>query len=157
MEQPNTTNRTNSQSIVAIDPGASGGIAWIDIDGIVQAEPMPTGMTEQVDFLRSIRMTCSRAVVEKVGTYMPGNSGPAAATFARHCGHLDAVLYCLSYSVDLITPAKWMKALGTFPKDKAERKRAIKEAMARRYPHLKVTLKTADALGILTYETNRTK
>ena len=44
-----------------------------------------------------------------------------------------------------------MKALGPFPKDKKERKNAIKEKMARLYPHLSVTLKTADALGILTF------
>jgi hypothetical protein len=43
-----------------------------------------------------------------------------------------------------------MKKLGTLPKDKPERKRAIRELMARRFPGLEVTLKTADALGLLT-------
>ena len=48
-----------------------------------------------------------------------------------------------------VAPGVWMKKLGTLPKDKAERKRAIREEMARRFPGLEVTLKTADALGIL--------
>jgi hypothetical protein len=39
---------------LAIDPGASGGLAWRDADGIVHAEPMPDGMTAQVDRLRSL-------------------------------------------------------------------------------------------------------
>jgi uncharacterized protein YbjT (DUF2867 family) len=82
---------------------------------------------------------------------MPGNSGPSAAKFARHCGHIEAALSALGIPTVFVLPAKWQKAIGGFPADKAERKRAIKEAMARRYPHLAVTLKTADALGLLSY------
>ena len=138
--------------IIAIDPGVSGGIAWID-DGVVRCAPMPEGMTEQADLIRSLSIQCHCWVVvmERVGTYRPGNSGPAAATFARHCGHLEAILYMCGISTEQVTPNKWMSSIGTWPKDKQERKKAIREAMARRYPHLKVTLKVADALGILTY------
>jgi hypothetical protein len=139
--------------ILAIDPGANGGLAWITGDGQVQAVPMPDGMAETIDSLRELRCTISHmtAYMEQVGTYMPGNSGPSAAKFARHCGHLEAALYALGIPTVFVLPVKWQKAIGGFPADKAERKRAIKEAMARRYPHLTVTLKTADALGILTY------
>lgn len=139
--------------IVAIDPGASGGIAWRDSDGIVHAEPMPEGMTAQVDFLRSLAAALpgAEAVTEKVGTYMPGNSGPASCTFARHCGHLEAALYALGCPATAVLPRTWMQTLGGLPKDKAGRKRAIKEQMQRMYPNLAVTLKTADALGILTF------
>ena len=42
-------------------------------------------------------------------------------------------------------------AIGTMPADKKARKNFIKEEMARRFPHLKVTLGVADALGILTW------
>lgn len=139
--------------IIAVDPGATGGIAWTDADGIVRAEPMPDGMTEQVDFFSALQREITHGCttyMEKVGGYVPGNSGPAAATFARHCGHLEAMLYCLGYSVVGVVPSKWMRPLNC-PKDKAERKRHIKESMARLYPHLHVTLKTADALGILTW------
>jgi hypothetical protein len=68
-------------------------------------------------------------------------------------GHLDAILYALSIPVvDNPTPQQWMKSLGVPAKmEKKDRKNWIKEKMARRYPHLKVTLKTADALGILSY------
>jgi hypothetical protein len=45
--------------------------------------------------------------------------------------------------------------MGEVPKDKKERKNKIKELMARKYPHLKVTLSTSDALGILTWGMSR--
>ena len=139
-------------NILAIDPGVSGGIAWEDGD-IIQVEPMPKEMTAQADMIRELALEFNgiKAVMEKVGTYMPGNSGPAAVKFARHCGNLEAILYCYGISTNQISPQKWMKALGPFPKDKKERKNAIKEKMSRLYPHLTVTLKTADALGLLTY------
>lgn len=140
--------------IIAIDPGASGGIAWQDEDKRIYADPMPTGLSEIWDYLKGITtMVDAKAIVERVGGYMPGNSGPAAVAFARHCGHLDAILYALSIPLaDNPTPKTWMSAIGVPAKmEKKERKARIKEAMARKYPHLKVTLKTSDALGILTY------
>lgn len=144
--------------IIAIDPGALGGIATIDRDGIERAESMPDGMTEIIDHLRNEAAMLGPdaiAVIENVGGYMPGNSGPAACKFARHVGNIEAALYCLGIPTDRVTPQVWMKSLGTLPKDKQERKRAIKERMARRYPHLGVTLSTADALGILTWARGR--
>lgn len=146
------------KNIIAIDPGASGGIAWIDADGIVCAEPMPDGMTAQADALRSLAASMEGAVafVEKVGSYMPGNSGPASCKFARHCGHVEAALYILGIPSVQVAPGVWQKSLGTWPAEKPERKRAIREAMARLYPALRVTLKTADALGILTWAIMKT-
>jgi hypothetical protein len=146
------------KNIMAIDPGASGGIAWV-CDDQVWSEPMPEGMTEQADAIRSIivQIPIKAAYIEQVGTYQPGNSGPAAATFARHVGNLEAILYMCGVSTVKVIPAKWMKSLGTMPKDKKARKNKIKEEMARRYPHLKVTLKTADALGLLTYALEKEK
>jgi hypothetical protein len=139
------------KTLLAIDPGASGGFAWIDDDGIVQACNMPTGMSEQIDKLRELACDGYDVVIENVGFHMPGNSATATAKFARHVGHLEAAAYTLAMPVTYVAPQTWQKALGTWPKDKKERKNAIKEAMARRYPHLSVNLKTADALGILTW------
>jgi hypothetical protein len=48
-----------------------------------------------------------------------------------------------------------MRALGALPADKTARKNAIKEQVARRFPHLDVTLKTADALGMLVWAMQR--
>ena len=44
-----------------------------------------------------------------------------------------------------------MKHLGALPKDKTARKNEIKRQMQARYPGIKITLSTSDALGILTW------
>ena len=59
---------------------------------------------------------------------------------------------CLGVPMREVAPGVWMRTLGKLPSEKGARKRAIRELMARRYPQLGVTLKTADALGILTWE-----
>jgi hypothetical protein len=136
----------------SIDPGASGGIAYTDEDGIVRTMPMPEGMTEQIEAIQMLRANGHlKAIMENVGFHMPGNSATATAKFARHCGHLEAACYAYGISVQYVAPQKWQREIGTFSKDKRERKAQIKEAMARLYPHLTVTLKTADALGIFTW------
>jgi len=137
--------------MIAIDPGAAGGLAY-DEDGEIKAVPTPESMTEQVDLIRKLAAEGhDKCIIENVGYHMPGNSATATAKFARHCGHLEAACYAFGISVEYVAPQKWMKALGTWSKEKRERKAQIKEAMARRYPHLSVTLKTADALGIYTW------
>lgn len=141
------------EPIVTVDQGAGGAIAWLNDLGEINAINMPDGMTEQVKFFQHLKdQGALNATIEKVGTYMPGNSGPAAAKFARHCGHIECMLYCLSFGVEQVTPRKWMQFFGTLPKEKPQRKRAIKEEVQRRLPGLRVTLKTADALGILLWK-----
>ena len=162
---------------LAIDPGASGGMAYYHPGlEVEQAIPMPEGMTAQFDALRHLqdRLGPFTAVIEKVGTYRKGNSGPAAATFASHVGGLHAACYALGIAElpNQPTPQKWMKAGGFgvsryLPEDykalqgKAkDRARAaavsrnkhdIQEHMQRAHLHLRVTLKTADALAILAW------
>lgn len=144
--------------ILCIDPGpSSGGIAYMASDGRVHAIPMPATMTEQIDAIRHIAATNPgiMAVLEKVGFHRPGNSAVSTAKFARHCGHLEAALYTWGIPFVEVTPHKWMAAIGTMPADKKARKNFIKEEMARRFPHLKVTLGVADALGILCWARNQ--
>lgn len=142
---------SSRQAILAIDPGASGGLAIQPPCGMVECQPMPEGMTAQIDAIREIaaNFPALRAVVEKVGFHRPGNSAVSTAKFARHVGHIEAALYAIGVPFAEVAPTKWMQAIGTMPKDKADRKRAIREEMARRFPHLKVTLRVADALGMI--------
>ena len=136
--------------MLAIDPGKNGGIAYVDRNGIVKAEKMPDTMTDMIDRLAELKADgIDKAVIERTGTYIPGNSGPAAVTFARHCGHIEAALYALGISTTQVSPSVWQKKLGALPKDKKDRKNAIKTMMATRHPHLKVTLANADALAMM--------
>ena len=143
--------------ILCIDPGASGGLALLNREGNVEAFPMPATMTEQIDAIRHIAATNPgiKAVIEKVGFHRPGNSAVSTAKFARHCGHLEAALYSVGIPFEEVAPGTWMKTIGALPADKTARKNAIKEQVARRFPHLDVTLKTADALGMLVWAMQR--
>ena len=120
---------------------------------------MRDGMTEQIDAIRHIAATNPglMAVIEKVGFHRPGNSAVSTAKFARHCGHLEAALYSVGVPFEEVAPGTWMKSIGALPADKTARKNAIKETVARRFPHLAVTLKTADALGMLVWAISRDK
>ena len=140
------------KSIIAIDPGASGGIAFRDREGTVTVTKMPETVRDLWDFLIDTKDGDTVAVIENVGFHMPGNNASASVKFGKHVGHLEMALTALGVPWEKVTPHKWMKhVLGTVPKDKKARKKAIKEAMQRTYPDLDVYLWGADALGILTW------
>ena len=156
--------------LVAIDPGASGGIAWRDGTGAVHAEKMPETPTDILMLLAERH--AEFAICENVGGYQPGNSGPAAASFARHVGNIEMALLALKIPHKYVAPTTWMNAvcptrtkltkdqkIGLDPdslraklaKAKQMRKNDIKAEMQRRYPGMRITLATAVALGMLTY------
>lgn len=140
-------------SIVAIDPGANGGMAFFDGE-TVRAFKMPDTYPGILDALRELRLEVPavRAVVEKAGQHVAGNNASASCKFARHVGHLEMALYAANIPQHTpVHPRTWQRSLGTLPKDKSERKRRIKELMQAQYPYLDVTLWNADALGILTW------
>lgn len=135
---------------VYIDPGRNGGFAWQDSDCIEQVIKMPATDIDILDELRSIRVSgVSRCVIEKQFFHMKGNSALSSAKFARHCGLLMGIAVALGFSVEEITPKKWMPKLGAVPKDKKQRKNWIKDITQKKYPHLKVILATSDALGMM--------
>ena len=143
-------------NILAIDPGANGGLAiwgWKDGERTLQVERMGDTYPNIHDALSNMKFyrKIDLAVIEKVGMHRAGNNASASAKFARHLGHLEMALYSVSIPVQWVAPKTWMKALGTLPQDKAERKRRVKELMQARYPQIDVTLWSADALGILTW------
>lgn len=148
--------------IIGIDPGAAGGIAVYG-EGKADAKPMPETMPDIYEIIKSLvdKLESANAEIvvymEDVGHGMPGQSSSATAKFARHNGNLEAILYCLGASVRLVTPGKWQKhysnTLGksTSCASKNEWKNKLKAEAQRRFPKLKVTLKTADALLIAAY------
>ncbi len=158
---------------IAIDPGASGGIATSDTLGVVRVYKMPETPKDIHDLLFDLRYTpCvlptkieCRAVVESIsmGLFAPGEdvSGKSkmVAMFKlhRHCGQLEGFLLALGIPFESVSPQKWMAHHGVMPKDRAKRKRHIKDIVQRKYPEIRVILNTADALGILTYTLEREK
>ncbi len=139
---------------IAIDPGKNGGVAWRGRGG-VQAVAMPETVRDLVDTLRGICIdfpcVFMECVVERVHA-MPSDRSAAAFAFGENFGALQGVLASLGIPYRFVTPQTWQKKVGALPKDKKERKNALKAFAQQRYPYLQVTLKTSDALAMLTVE-----
>lgn len=142
---------------LSIDPGLKGGIAVLD-GNEMHTYPMPETYPDIYIVLKGLQedFNITRAVLEKVGQGMPGQSSKATATFARHCGHLEMALYALGIPTEEVTPQKWQKfysnSIGTAKGlTKTEWKNKLKGLAQRLYPTEKVTLNTADAILLAYY------
>lgn len=146
--------------ILAIDPGASGGIVEVYPSGNVTAIAMPDDgdLRDMIRaFARNAEMEGDSAVcyLELVGGYIAGNKTPGSAmfNFGNGYGYLRGLLAANLIETRLIRPQAWQAGIpGLFGvKEKPRRKRALKEHAARLFPTIKVTLKTSDALCIADY------
>lgn len=143
--------------ILAIDPGASGGFAWLCTDGTIQSAKMPNTEGDVIDFIRERRAEgCLVAYVEEVGGYC-GKDQPGSRmfNFGRGFGLVIGALMMSGIRVELVKPQKWQKrfGLGTVKSSggKTEWKNKCKSEAQRRFPTQSVTLATADAMLILDY------
>ena len=143
------------KKIICIDPGKNGGVAFRSPAGEVHAVAMPETVHDLADLLfyeLTFPLESVEAVVERVHS-MPSDAASAAFAFGENFGAVQGVLASLRIPYRFVNPHQWQKKVGTLPKDKPERKRALKAFAQQRYPHIKVTLKTADALAMLAVET----
>ena len=143
--------------ILAVDPGASGGFAWLDTDGGHHSAKMPATEGDVINFIRERRAEgCLVAYVEEVGGFcgvkLPGS---AMFNFGRGFGLVIGALMMSGIRVELVKPQKWQKrfGLGTTKSSggKSAWKNKLKAEAQRRFPTQSVTLATADALLILDY------
>ena len=133
-------------SIIAIDPGASGGYA-VDDNGI-RAEKW----TGEADFMEEVsNLDDLIAVVEEVPKFV-GRMVPSSSIFtlAKNYGWILGVLAAMQVPTHLVRPQVWQKGLtGVKAAKGAAKKRCLKEHAVRLFPEQKPTLATADALMIL--------
>lgn len=152
-----------NSAILAIDPGKSGGIAFqISAHNCPVAESMPETEADVVEALRTAAGTAYLegvplvAYVEKVGGFVgKGQPGSAMFKFGFGAGVIEGALRALGIRTIYVRPQEWQKhfSLGTAAAcaSKTKWKGKLKAEAQRRYPDLKVTLATADALLILDY------
>jgi hypothetical protein len=150
------------KTIIAIDPGASGGITASYPDGKSVAHPMPDTEADVVEHIRCAQLAHEVergnlvAYVERVGGFI-GKRQPGSAMFkfGFNAGVIEGALRALGIRTIYVRPQEWQKhfGLGTARAcvSKSEWKRKLKAEAQRRFPQLKVTLATADALLILEY------
>jgi hypothetical protein len=158
------------KTIIGIDPGVTGGIAWIT-DGKPCVEKMPDTLQDLWELIRDIRGPLHwtpepecKAYIEQVhvapsfaksadgkeNTHRMG--ARSAFTFGRGYGNLEMALVAAGIPFERVLPRKWQAALGCLTKgDKNVSKRRAQEL----YPQLKITHATADALLIATYGTRQ--
>lgn len=151
--------------ILAIDPGKSGGMAWLSLNGLgavqTQCFSMPETDGDIVDLLRAFTIAQKDPVayIELVGGFVRGGEnrqpGSAMFKFGDGYGFIRGVLMAFGWRVIFVRPQEWQKhfSLGTRSScaTACEWKRKLKEEAQRRFPNQQVTLKTADALLILEY------
>lgn len=119
-------------TILAVDPGKQGAIAFYNPDHARDAEVFD--LPEDAWTLRQIIMTrttgTERAVVELVAG-RPGQAG--VFTFGFGTGLVHGVLGCLGYKVETIPPSKWKPSLGLGPSTDKNTARALATQL---FPHL---------------------
>lgn len=138
---------------VGIDPGKSGGICVYDTteEGTqILFYKMPSTVRDIYELLHDIFLRYSdyriRVVLEKVHS-MPGQGVASTFTFGQGFGWIEGVLASSSVGYMEVIPNKWMKCIGSMPKDKSERKKFIKDWVEKRSGQ-SIPLYVADAVAI---------
>lgn len=143
------------KTIIGIDPGKNGGIAWIT-DGRPCVERMPETAADLFDVIKDISGTwpyTDRASQECIAYVEQVASSPqmgvkSAFTFGEGFGQIEMALTAAGIPFVRVRPQAWQKALGCLTGgDKNVSKRRAQEL----FPQLKVTHATADALLLAEY------
>jgi Holliday junction resolvasome RuvABC endonuclease subunit len=151
----NQTNSLGADYYLGIDPGASGGLAFLQITphgDLDEAAVYPIGETEHdtASIIAAYSIGCYRiimAAIEKVHSF-PGQGVSSTFKFGQNYGFLRGLLVGRKIPFIEVPPQTWQKALGCL----SHGDKNITKARAQQlYPHLKITHKTADALLIARY------
>jgi len=140
---------------LGIDPGASGGIAVLGMEGGPRAWKMAA--TEADLYLGLVDTVAEHwqaggdespfAIIEHVHS-MPKQGVASSFKFGMSYGGLRMALIAAGIPFEAVSPQKWQKAMGCLSKgDKNVTKRKAQEL----FPSLKVTHATADALLLAEY------
>ena len=141
-----------SNVYLGIDPGASGGLAFLD-EEFAAVTAMPPTRKDLWDWLHNEDLTKVFAVIEKVGGHV-GDKQPGSRMFefGRNYGECLMALTAAGVPHEEVPPQKWQKALGIPPRKKDESrtqwKNRLKAKAQQLFPGVKVTLSVADALLI---------
>ena len=147
------------RTVLAIDPGLSGGIA-VSRFGKTVCLRMPETQGDLLALVRDIKTAAAVeaqevvCVLEEVSGFA-GKAQPGSAMFrfGENFGFIKGVIQTLGIRLVMVRPQIWQKGFGlgtaSACASKTIWKNKLKAEAQRRFPHLNVTLKTADALLIL--------
>lgn len=142
-------------TIIGIDPGKNGGIAWISTSCFPCVEKMPDTTADLWDLIQRIadlerastKHLTMKAYIEQVHS-SPQMGVVSAFSFGQGFGHLEMALTAAGIPFERVRPQVWQKTLGCLTKgDKNVSKAKAQEL----FPSMKITHATADALLIAEY------
>lgn len=149
-----------SKTIIAIDPGASGGFAFYNPEPLMGhwVEVMPDSLADAAEMLQCLKADKDDLVayLEDIpkfcGPKLPGSS---VFVMAENFGAIQGILAALNIRTIMVRPQEWQKGLGVGTraacKSKTQWKQKLKAEAQRRFPTLKLINATADAALILDY------
>ena len=143
-------------TIIGLDPGSNGGIAWIT-DGKPCAEKMPDTLQDLWELIVSISLNAGgggtgiHAYLEQVYS-SPQQGVKSAFTFGNGFGHLEMALTAAGIPFTRVRPQIWQKELNCLT---GGQKNITKQRAQELFPSIKVTHAIADALLIAKYGTQQ--
>jgi len=143
----------SSATILAVDPGKTGGWAWRNYDGVVTLRKWTTE-DAFLDFVSDGSFSEPyQAVVEDVPVFVSAATSNASSfKLGYNYGYICGVIRANFVPLELIKPREWQKGLsGLKPRmGYTARKRMLKDNAKRLYPKQEgLTNATADALLIM--------
>lgn len=138
---------------IGIDPGKSGGIAWIDTFDGVTAVKMPDTERDILDLIVSCTLVPAVALIEDVHSF-PTDAAKTTFTFGTSYGQLRMALIACCIRFETVAPTVWQKSLKLINKrglSKTQKKNEHKARAQELFPDLVVTHHIADALLIAEY------
>ena len=141
------------KTIIGIDPGANGAIAWIQ-DGKPCVEKMPDTLRDLWELIDSIcGLTSNHGYAPCIAYIEAVHSSPqmgvrSAFSFGQGFGRLEMALAAAGIPFERVTPQKWQKALGCLSGGDKNKTKAKAQEL---FPTMKCTHATSDALLIAEY------
>lgn len=117
------------KTIIAVDPGASGGVAWHD-GTKVWAVPMLETRRDLIDLFSGIQKANGIAPIvaytEKISGFIPDGGASMMFQFGAACERIGAILETLGIRIIEVTPQRWQKHLSLGNSDRISAPRCPK-------------------------------
>lgn len=147
------------KAVLAIDPGARGGIAVITDKKIIRCDKCPNNISHMSIMINRIVKNCHEksynleAYIEKVHAF-PTDARNSAFKFGMNYGMWLGILASNDIIPTKVSPKKWQKKFQPLSKLKKERKKELRQLATKMFPKVKVTYMNCDALLIANYGLN---
>lgn len=117
------------KSYLGIDPGASGGMAFI-FNGATTTTKMPVSDREIWNWIKHLKSFFESepfAVIEKVGGFIAGNPAPGSAmfNFGKSYGGLLMALTAAGIPFEEVPPQRWLKGMNIPTRQPHDKKRTV--------------------------------